>query len=294
MLYFLLLDSSSMLNDSYLTPNTPSPLTFPIPLPLSHTKSYQMLKADGFIHCCEDSFSNFCENELICEGWVQHGDLNDIQYPLLGMGVEAMEPNRFSEIDSASQTSNSLPSKDSREAYLNAFEIGFTDISRLIKTELVVRQELGIRVYINSIIRLLLLNGLYLYNKPQNRFENAKKYYTSNYQVDLSAFKHQSFGSCQPDFVARYPESAGDMGIVIIGNYASRENDDDFSVHERGKLIDYLTCLLQYIQTERTSAIGFLTDGYRFQFIKANLVDKSYYTFEESKIFTGLNGWQVS
>lgn len=289
-----MIESTSQYNDSYLTPTTPSPLTFPVPLPASHSKSYQMLRADGFIKA-GDEFNLFCEQELICEGWVQHGEAADIVFPTLGMGVEAMEPMKAIELDlTATHNKNLLPNKDNREAYANAFETGFMDIGRNIRSELVVRQELGIRVFVNSIIRLLMINGLYLYNKVHNRFENAKRYYTSSYQVDLSAFKHPSFGLCQPDFVARFPDTMGDMGIVIIGNFVGRENDEDFSFHERGKLIDYLTCLLQYIQTNRTSAIGFLTDGARFQFIRAIQVNGSYYTFEESKVFMWLSGWQVN
>jgi hypothetical protein len=84
---------------------------------------------------------------------------------------------------------------------------------------------------------------------------------------DCESRHRKSIGSHKPDYVTRSDDSAGEHGIVVIGEVKGIEDADrEFPDEDVGQILDFLQELMTK-QGWRRWAYGFLTDGIRFEFL---------------------------
>lgn len=111
--------------------------------------------------------------------------------------------------------------------------------------------------------------------------------------ADPYAFDKQSFGRRKPDIVLYSSILGGPLDITFLGEVKGRSGDLSFPDQEVGHIIDITRDLLENYQVHRSFCYAFLTDCQRFQFFKLTK-SQSTLTYEYSRIFHGLEGWNVS
>lgn len=124
--------------------------------------------------------------------------------------------------------------------------------------------------------------------QAETDFESIK----INYIPDPEAYSHASVGTKMPDIVFYDGlNKTGTMAIVLLGEVRPG-GTGDFSDDEIGQVTDGLRRLLDK-QPFRTIAIGFLTDGNRFFFVRCTGCANDDNDYEYSAVYLGCRGWQV-
>jgi hypothetical protein len=97
----------------------------------------------------------------------------------------------------------------------------------------------------------------------------------------------------KPDYLMREQNSNGEVSIVVVGEIKGMavSEDSEFTEAHVGQILEFLKELL-IVQSCRHFAYGFLTDGIRFQFFKANRqVSTGLIYFESSSLCSKAVGW---
>lgn len=108
---------------------------------------------------------------------------------------------------------------------------------------------------------------------------------------DHEAFRRMATWQQFPDTAFFDGESRTEAAVTMLGEVTDNMSGD-FEDDEVGKLIRNLMRLL-HRQMFRTSAMGFLTDGNRFMFVRGFRDVDENLQFELSRMFKGTDGWQV-
>lgn len=107
-----------------------------------------------------------------------------------------------------------------------------------------------------------------------------------------------SYGRRKPDIVCYAGAKRGAMSITIVGDVKGCTSvNNSFPDSERGHILDMTKDLLLLEQPSRIFCYCFLTDGNRFQFFKVTRMKPrthSELSYQESAVYCGVLGWQVS
>ena len=111
---------------------------------------------------------------------------------------------------------------------------------------------------------------------------------------DPEAYQHTSVGRKWPDVVFYDSlDKGGPYAIVLQGEVKRCQGRlKKFPDEEVGQLTDGLKRLLDK-QPFRSTVIGFLTDGLRFYFLRYTRYIDEREEYEESSIYSRMQGWQV-
>ena len=107
---------------------------------------------------------------------------------------------------------------------------------------------------------------------------------------DCDARNKPSVGSHKPDYLLRITVCAGEQSIVVVGEIKGMADlDREFSDEEVGQILDFIQELL-IKQGWRKFALGFLTDGVRFEFFRGTRRE-SKIEFTRSGLISEGAGW---
>ena len=107
---------------------------------------------------------------------------------------------------------------------------------------------------------------------------------------DCDARNKPSVGSHKPDYLLRITVCAGEQSIIVVGEIKGMADlDREFSDEEVGQILDFIQELL-IKQGWRKFALGFLTDGVRFEFFRGTRRD-SKIEFTRSGLISEGAGW---
>jgi hypothetical protein len=102
-----------------------------------------------------------------------------------------------------------------------------------------------------------------------------------------------SFEGRKPDMIANPFGKCGSLTITMVGDWKGRYSDGDFVDQDIGQILDFLRVLMTYVQPFRLYVYGILSDGFRFQFFKCQRAGNGKLKYEQSLIYTGLEGYQI-
>lgn len=113
--------------------------------------------------------------------------------------------------------------------------------------------------------------------------------------VPVDGHGHVSYSGRRPDIVCYHGNKRGACAITLLGDVKGCQNVDRyFPDDEIGHILDMATDLMEKEQFTRAFLYCFLTDGRKFQFFKCIRAGNHDYTFEQSPIYHGVDGWQAS
>lgn len=113
--------------------------------------------------------------------------------------------------------------------------------------------------------------------------------------VPVDGHGQVSYSGRRPDIVCYHGNKRGACAITLLGDVKGCQNVDRyFPDDEIGHILDMATDLMEKEQFTRAFLYCFLTDGRKFQFFKCIRAGHHDYTFEQSPIYHGVDGWQAS
>lgn len=115
--------------------------------------------------------------------------------------------------------------------------------------------------------------------------------------IPVDAHATVSFAGRSPDMPCYHGAQRGACAITLLGDVKGcGPRNNDFSDVEVGHVLDMATDLMTKEQCTRTLLYCFLTDGYRFQFFRCchSQREEPIFTYEQSAVYGGEVGWQVS
>jgi hypothetical protein len=112
-------------------------------------------------------------------------------------------------------------------------------------------------------------------------------------QTIESSHDKASFSRRKPDVVVYNGNLKGAYAITMLGDVRGCRSANDFPDAEVGHILEMSKVLFEEHQFSRTFLYSFLTNGSRFQFFKCFRNSTGRINFQESLVFSGLDGWQV-
>ena len=106
------------------------------------------------------------------------------------------------------------------------------------------------------------------------------------------AYRRQTVGKTFPDCIFYEGKKTGETAVTLLGQVKGRHGEGDFPDEDVGQLTDGMQRLMG-LQPFRHFMIGFLTDGYRFLFVKCERMGEDNFQFQRSSIFNEEEGWEV-
>ena len=125
------------------------------------------------------------------------------------------------------------------------------------------------------------------------QFNSTKPTKESVKAIYESTFTKTSFANRTPDGIIKLCNLTGVFSILMFIEVKGRYSDGDFNNSDIGQVVDMLTAFLE-TNPLHDYALAALTDGLRFNYIRANRsFGSDALTFESSSVHTNLIGWQV-
>lgn len=161
---------------------------------------------------------------------------------------------------------------------------GSKDFPKLLQSE-----KMHCQPFVSQMLQLFVKGEVYV-NYSDKRARRRKV--TVNSVPEPDAYTHPTVGTKYPDCVMYDGIKRGTSAVTILGEVKGRSGDGDFAPEEIGQLLDVMEKLMDKYQPFRPSMIGFLTDGYRFVFVRRTRYMEGF-RFTHSSIYTKEAGWKV-